>query len=1018
MKIYDASAGTGKTYQLTCNYIVTAILQTFGKNVNILDSDISKINSGFRNILAVTFTNAAAKEMKDRIIEVLQNISENKQDSGTNGYRQDIISAYKNHTGVQLDDTQLQKICSILLRQILHHYSFFSISTIDSFFQLVLKNLTKELGLPGNYTLELDAKKYEKQAVERLIALTTDSSSNKETQKKLYNWLIKLFEKGIEDGKSWNIEKNLTKFVGDAFKNNVVLNKLSNNNALLSIGELEKIEKELRKKIEGIEDGLKRHRDGFIQACERYNLDEKDFKGKSRSIYVDIKKILDKLHEGKIDIDKIKNKECLEIVVTEANNLISFIEEKYPIYRIDKIYYDNIYQLGVLSKIANLKDEILRENNTFILNNTPMLLSKLNEGDVPFVFEKISQYINNIFIDEFQDTNQSSFANLQLLMNECSQQGGSIFIFGDLKQSIYRFNGGDSSIMQDLITGNPNSIVHLIDNFRSLSNIVNFNNELFGPIYQKEGIGFVNSNSKRSSNSGIVRCWQITDENKEEYDYIKKEIDYYHDEKGYDYSDIAILIKGNEKIVEIANKLKESKDHDYNPISDIAFKFSASKCVCKIVEALKYIDDRGRKISKEIINIDDEVLTAINRLVDTYKKEKSLLEVAMKIANILHIDDDTVFLPAFYDSIKAYTSNTNGTIAEFIDYWEETLKNRSVDMSGAKAGVFFSTIHKSKGLAYKVVIVPCSFKMFNNDDLCVEPDIEDCPLPFFYASVGKITGSTFDNYAQKETKKQYLEAINLLYVALTRSRDCLSIIFKKPADKTLNADAKNINTLLSQRLESMDNMKEDPLEEDLFVYKEEDSPKQNNNIDKDNNNRIEIDKIDFNDNSITFSTAKEEDLEEFFADSYDELSIREQGIKYHAFVSKLNTEQDIPSILQANATKEENTIIQDILQTIISQTKDLHWYDNTYKLINERAIISFDNNKLVIKRPDRVMYNDNEVIVVDYKFGQIKEEYKNQVKGYINLIAQINKFKDKKFKGFIFYINAENPKESKIQQCY
>lgn len=153
--------------------------------------------------------------------------------------------------------------------------------------------------------------------------------------------------------------------------------------------------------------------------------------------------------------------------------------------------------------------------------------------------------------------------------------------------------------------------------------------------------------------------------------------------------------------MEIANKLKESEDHDYNPISDIAFKFSASKCVCKIVEALKYIDDRGRKISKEIINIDDEVLTAINRLVDTYKKEKSLLEVAMRIANILHIDDDTVFLPAFYDSIKAYTSNTNGTIAEFIDYWKETLKNRSVDMSGAKAGVFFSTIHRVRVLHTK-----------------------------------------------------------------------------------------------------------------------------------------------------------------------------------------------------------------------------------------------------------------------------------------------------------------------------
>ena len=1019
MKIYDASAGTGKTYQLTCNYIVTAILQTFGKNTQISDEDISKINSGFRNILAVTFTNAAAKEMKDRIIEVLQNISENKQDPGTNGYRQDIISAYKTHTGIQLNDTQLQKMCTILLRQILHHYSFFSISTIDSFFQLVLKNLTKELGLPGNFTLELDAKKYEKQAVERLIAKATGDSANTEEQKKLHDWLIKLFEKNIEDGKSWNIEKNLTKFASDAFRNNTVLNKLSNNSSL-SINNLVQFETDLKKEIKDFEDEVKRLRDVFIHRCNGLNLKADDFKGKSRSVYVDIdKKILTIFHPNKVDIGKIKTKDCLKEVEGERNALISYIEDNYSTYCTNKIYYNNIYQLGVLNIIAELKDEILRENNVFILDNTPILLSKLNEGDVPFVFEKISQYINSIFIDEFQDTNRSSFANLRLLMDECSQQGGNIFIFGDLKQSIYRFNGGDPSIMQVLIKKNPNSIVSLKDNFRSLQNIVEFNNELFGPMYKDMKIGFVDSKHQRKDAHGIVRYWQVTDKDKDEYDYIKKEIDYYHDEKGYDYSDIVVLIRGNEKIVEIANKLKECKDKDYNPISDIAFKFSSSKCVCKIVEALKYINDKERNISKEIINISDGALSAINKLSYTYTKEKSLLEVVMKIAHILQIDDDTVFLPAFYDAVKAYTSNTNGTIEEFLDYWEETLKDKSVDMRGSKGGVRFSTIHKSKGLAYKVVIVPCSSMIYSKGDVCVDPFRDDSALPFFYASLSEMEKSTFWEYAVGEKDNQYLEAINLLYVAFTRSRDCLSIIVKKPADSTLNADAKNVGTLLCQRMSWITNM-QNHLDEDLFVYKDkEDCPKQENNKDTNDSNRIEIDKIDFNDNSITFSTAKEEDLEEFFVDSYDELSIREQGIKYHAFVSKLNTEKDIPNILQANTNKEDNAIIENILQGIISKTQDLHWYDNTYKLMNERAIISFDeDNELVVKRPDRVMYNDNEVIVVDYKFGQAKEEYKNQVKGYIDLISQMTEFGDKKFKGYIFYINAQNPKESRVEQCY
>ncbi len=148
--IYNASDGSGKTFNLASNYIFTAMV------------------SGFENILAVTFTNAAAKEMKDRIIDVLQNISQGKKDSETVGYIENLKTQFAKQS-INITDTLLQQKSQELLTRILHNYSFFNISTIDSFFQLVLKNLTKELGVVGNYMLSLNAQKYDELAVKTLV---------------------------------------------------------------------------------------------------------------------------------------------------------------------------------------------------------------------------------------------------------------------------------------------------------------------------------------------------------------------------------------------------------------------------------------------------------------------------------------------------------------------------------------------------------------------------------------------------------------------------------------------------------------------------------------------------------------------------------------------------------------------------------------------------------------------------------------------------------------------------------
>lgn len=1003
-RIYDASAGSGKTFNLASNYIVTAMIY------------------GFKNILAVTFTNAAAKEMKDRIMEVLKNIASNRQDNNTLGYKKYIVRLYKEKSGISINDIQIQKMCASILKQILHNYSFFNISTIDSFFQIVLKNLTKELGIKGNYILALEEKKYNELAVKSLINRSNEKETNNQ---RILTWLTNFFVKNVEDGKLWNIEKNLNQFVHEAFKSEITSTFLnSDNEELLSINKLEELRNSLAKEIKQFENTLIEKRNKFIFKCKELGLSAKDFKdGRKNGIY----NYVEKLPTDIPLIKELEERKCLKEVYPEYDDIINYLHDNYNDYLLNKIYYDNIYQLGVLNTISQIKNEILKKENIFVLHNTAFFLNKLNEGDVPFVFEKISQRIEHIFIDEFQDTNRSSFNNLRRLIEESLQSNGSSYIFGDIKQSIYRWSGGDMHIMQQIVSENRDNVHSLMENFRSLGNIVNFNNDFFGRIYKQNNIEFVPQEIRRDDNIGIVRIQFVNQDKKsvdkgvDIFDYIKQEIDYYHREKGYDLSDIALLFRSNKKLVATANRLKNDTSFDYNPVSDIAFKFSSSLAVNKIIEALRYINDNKKVISKEIINGDSSAINEIDMLAKTYKREKSLLEIVMKIASILHVDNDAVFLPAFYDTIKDYIKTRIGGLSEFIQYWDESLQDKSVDMSGVKAGIRLTSIHKSKGLAYKVVIVPyCDNPFYKSTNIWINKVDKSAKLPIFMTSSSKLEQTSYNNLFEEEKYAQLLDSINLLYVAFTRSQDNLSIISSFPSVNALKSEPKSANTLLYRYVTQIQPQDFANKGGSLFIYKNcEKTKEQIKQTNNDNAEEIIVNKIHLTDNSISFSTAREEDMEQYFASSYNDLTQQEKGSKYHEYVARLIMSKDIDRlVLQAKLGGEQADELNNIFVTLVSQTKDLHWFDGSYKILNERSIIYLNlANEAIVKRPDRVMFNDREVIIVDYKFGNKEKRYKKQVHEYMELISKMKVFQNKTIKGFLYYIDIDNPDNNEIEEC-
>ncbi|MBQ7984073.1 MAG: UvrD-helicase domain-containing protein [Bacteroidales bacterium] len=999
LKIYDASAGSGKTFNLAANYIVTSLID------------------GFSTVLAVTFTNAAAKEMKDRIIDVLNGLAGNAKDSLTEGYRQSIKELYFEKTKTLLSDQVLCSLSSELLKKILHQYSFFNVCTIDSFFQSVLKNLTRELGVTDNYLLGLDSDKYDSRAVHNL--LTLPQGENAVQKDRIVQWAEDFFAHQSQDGKSWNIEKELTKFSSDAFASDFILSMLQGESKqIFTPDNLENLKNTLEENLLKFRKTLSDKCKAFFDKCKQENLTIEDFKGKSRGSFyaVVMKKFPDNISENILD-----GKTYPDAVAPQAEDIVNFLHENYTGYLKNKIFFNSIYPLGLLSAIASERSSLLKQDNMFLLKDTSFFLDKISQSDVLFVFEKLSQYIKNIFIDEFQDTNRSSFSTLSKIIRETLDLNGSASIFGDIKQSIYRFNGGDFTIMRNLTDTYSDCVINLSRNFRSSSNIVRFNNDFFAGIYPSMKINYVPQQTERTDVTGEVRL-RFAKEKNDHYSWLNNEIDYYTDVKGYKLSDIAVLFRSNSHLLETADMLSKETRRDYNPVSDIAFKFSSSFAVNKIIHCLKFLADGKKQISKEIVFFaSDNEETLIRELKTALKQSKSLTELVIAVSDILQINDDTVFLPAFYDAIRFFSSQNISSLNAFLEYWDETLSSKSVDMQGAVSGVRLTSIHKSKGLAYPVVIVPyCDNAFFKSGHIWVKTKEGDGDLPFFTANCADLENipEYCGEYLQ-EKQAQFTDTVNLLYVAFTRPRNCLSVISTQPTASSLKGEVKSVNRLLYDyaALSRSECFKKE--EENLFVYMPQetdtykscggktDAVKGQSETDAE---EITVQSIPFTKDGNAFALSVDKTAENYFENNAPSPSKQVLGSRYHAYISRIRTLKDKDAVIsQAAINNDDSQTLEHIVNALLSQPLTASWFSEDNKIFNERSILIKDNEgNITEKRPDRIVVTPSQVTVVDYKFGQPHSEYISQVSQYMECVKEMNFAKNKTLKGYLCYIDIEN----------
>ena len=479
--VYKASAGSGKTFTLTVEYIKRLVANPLS----------------FKNILAVTFTNKACDEMKKRIIGQLYGIANSLPAS--DGYLKTICGDnYDTHDRDRIN--YIRKQCGKALSGILHDYSSFRIETIDSFFQTMAKGLARELNLSPNISVEIDDEAILDMAVDKMIEELTPQSP-------VFRWLADYVEEKISDNKSWNIANEIKSFGRNIFNERYMQTEEHLRKQLADAGHMNSLRNRLRLIEKEAEDELKAQGSKFMQLTEKAGLGADDFLYKDKGVWGYFKK----LENGQCD-DKLLNSRTKD-AMTDCNKwaskksanaaIIKAMAESTLMDLLDKAekkrkdaqhtitscketmrHFNNLF---LLDKINTEVRKINEEKNNFMLAETILLLHDMvNGNDTSFIYEKTGSVIQTIMVDEFQDTSVMQWSILKNIFAECLAGGNDCFIVGDVKQSIYRWRNGDWSIlagMKDKFHSiYPIRLEQLDTNYRSAQEIINFNNNIFSDI--------------------------------------------------------------------------------------------------------------------------------------------------------------------------------------------------------------------------------------------------------------------------------------------------------------------------------------------------------------------------------------------------------------------------------------------------------------------------------------------------------------------------------------------------------
>ena len=1034
-QVYNASAGSGKTFTLVKQYL----------KVLLTSSDLFM----FQKVLAITFTNKAAGEMKERVLSNLEAFAE--------GDENDLLKIILSETA--LEATLIKERSKKILDAILQNYSAFSITTIDSFTHKIIKSFAYDLGLSLNFEVEMDAISLLNEAVDVLI-------SKIGTDKKLTNLLIDYSLDKTDDDKSWDISKDLNDFA------RILLNEedVKHFRALAhkELDDFFELKNRLQKANKEIEREYKVFGNevlSFIEASGAQILDfaqigecPKHFQKltKLRSLKSDdlkfdgrLNKTIEEgknLYAGKVTAsvkDTIEGiSEQLRLYYYQSKDLYT---RTYSNYLLNKITLKSIIPLAVLNNINSELNTIKEDNNIRLNAEFNQLISdNIKDEPAPYIYERIGQRFQHYFIDEMQDTSVLQWQNLiPLIENALAQENSNLLLVGDGKQAIYRWRGGKASQFIDLGAKEENpfniqkEIKNLETNFRSYSEIINFNNSFFqhtsnflqNESYKKlfyEG----NTQLENTKKGGFVALTFLDkeeekDDEKVKYpkkvlekinqlkeDFYLNEIcvltrtkkdgiavaDYLSDNGISIISSETLLLKNNAKInfiIDVLHIIQNANDEEkrfevlyflYAHLQVKTPKHAFFKKHIKLTNAIIFEDLKSYGISFNF---------SIFQQVPFYEK----IEEIIRGFNL--VDSSNAYVQFFLDVVLEQQRKVTD-IGDFLEFWELKKDKLSIVASENENAVQVMTIHKSKGLEFPVVIFPCDVEIYRQispkiwfDDLPEDYQFKEL-LVDYKKDLSLINARGLEIYNQQREELE-LDNFNLLYVSLTRAVEQLHVITEK---KISAKGAENVNYYSGIFINYL---KEQNLwQEDLLAYTF-------GNIDRIQKKEAASSLTEIHEKFI--STPWQEHNIVLLA-SASKLWNTAQGEAidfgnlFHEILSKIITNKDVDNIVtqyhqQGLIDEVQLKVIKEAMHSVVNHSELKSYFSEEVTVFNEREIVDIDNQVVI---PDRLIFNtQNEVTIIDYKTGNPSKEHHQQLLRYEKVLKSMH---FKVAKKLLVYMNA------------
>ncbi|MDR0541706.1 MAG: UvrD-helicase domain-containing protein [Dysgonamonadaceae bacterium] len=1049
IKIYKASAGSGKTYTLALEYIRELLTASSGET--------------YRNILAVTFTRDATSEMKDRILAELYGLALETEDSA--GFKDSLKDALK-EAGYPLSDKQIQEKSARTLQAVLHDYSRLNITTIDGFFQKVLRNLARELGRGSKFNLEMNTGRVLQEAVQATIEKAGQN-------KQVFAWLTAYIERKMEDDRSWRVGQDLLKF------SQCIYNEFFQENEKKlrrQLGENPGIFAELSQRQYAVQADCKQ---AFKRIMQRMNalldfhaLGSEDFGNSKYGL-----QFITKLGNGDtavipgVFVEKcrsegsfwgksrhVRKAEIEELAATDLMPLLTEAIETLAVYKTSRMITGNLHQLGL---IWDIDREIMAqntENNRFMLSDTARFLYDMIDGsDAPFVYEKIGAEIHHVMIDEFQDTSRLQWENFHALLSNILANDSFSLIVGDVKQSIYRWRNGDWRILND-VGKRLNAVTRTLEyNYRSEKKIIEFNNAFFisaaavlnalhelkfgkeelSPLlstYKEEN---VRQQTKKQTDDGYVSVGFIADKEEERsYSELMQEAVFRQLRQLYEADipagDICILTRKNQEIIVLADYLAslgeeypEMAAKNYlRVVSDEAFQLKSSLAVRMIIEALRVIADSGNVIADAVLRewrVRQNLATGLDEREELQKMPLfELVGHLYRTLELKRIEGQSSYLFAFYDYLAKYLNEQASDLPAFLQYWDDELNSKAVSAGSGVSGIRAMTIHKSKGLQFPTVIIPyCDWSINPKPNSTIvwcgpkENWYDVALLPVAYTNA--MAETTFAGEYREETSQSWVDNLNLLYVAFTRAERNLMLLAKYKSslkgEEQIAAVSDLLQLIVPQLTGSWDeeikyfetgSLSRSPLPAlhsplSANPLKQTPPPRAMKFVSE----AFQADKFMFRQSNKSREFVAAKPAQALYGNIMHSLFEQIAGFD--------TIEKAVDNLIADGLLRpDEKPEYLAGIHSAIHESGVENWFDGRYRSYQEHSIITEENSEIVNKRPDRVLLSEGETIVVDYKFGVAHSFHKKQVRQYMDLLETMHY---PNVKGYLWYVEERKVEE-------